>query len=182
MRTLARFLAGLLLAVVLPLASMPALSDEAAGSYRIANGDRLRITVYGHADLSGEFEVDGTGKLALPLIHSVAATGLTAQELSAAITARLRPDYLRDPQVSVEVMSYRPVYVLGEVQTPGSYPYANGMTVINAVAMAGGFTYRARKNAIHILRGIDAEQRKIDAAADTPVLPGDVIEVPERFF
>jgi polysaccharide export outer membrane protein len=82
----------------------------------------------------------------------------------------------------VEVLSYRPVYVLGEVQAPGSYPYANGMTVINAVAMAGGFTYRARKSAIHIRRGADAEQEEISADADTPVLPGDVIEVPERFF
>jgi polysaccharide export outer membrane protein len=183
LRSRTRHWAALALAALLPLTGHPVMAaDDTASSYRIATGDKLRITVYGHTDLSGEFEVDGAGRLSMPLIHSVPASGLTAQELGTAITARLKPDYLRDPQVSVEVLSYRPVYVLGEVQTPGSYPYASDMTVINAVALAGGFTYRARKTAIRIRRSANEKPQEIDAELDTPVLPGDVIEIPERFF
>lgn len=185
LRRLTRPVAALVLAALLPLASLPAMAADdvtADTSYRLRSGDKLRVTVFGHADLSGEFEVDGAGKLSLPLVQAVTAADLTARELAAAITAKLKPDYLRDPQVSVEILTYRPVYVIGEVQTPGSYPYASGMTVINAVALAGGFTYRARKTAIQILRGSDTSRQKIEAAPETPVLPGDVIEIPERFF
>lgn len=150
--------------------------------YHLTAGDKVRVTVYGHEDLSGEFDVDATGRLALPLIQQVGAAGLTLQELEQAITAKLQPDYLKSPRVSVEMINFRPFYIVGEVKTPGSYPYANGMTVINAVAVAGGFTYRARKGAITIRRGAAAEQIEIEAEEQTPVLPGDVIEIPERFF
>lgn len=159
------------------------LSQEAEESaYRLDAGDRVKVVVYGHEDLSGEFDVDGEGLVSLPLIQEVAAAGLSMRELEEAITNRLKPDYLKNPRVSVEVLNYRPFYILGEVKTPGSYPFVNGMTVINAVALAGGYTYRARSNKVVILRGASTEQEKIPAGPDTPVLPGDVIEVPERLF
>ncbi len=174
-------LAGLcfLLTAAIPVR---AAADLSVASYRLDGGDKVRVTVYGHEDLSGEFEVDGTGGLALPLAGTVRAAGLTAGELEAAIVGKLKPDYLRDPRVSVEILAYRPIYVIGEVQTPGSYPYASGMTAINAVALAGGYTYRARKSKVTIVRGTKQDQKTIKADPDTPLLPGDVIEVPERFF
>ena len=98
------------------------------------------------------------------------------------VAERLSPDYLKNPSVSVEVMNYRPFYIFGEVNAPGSYPYVNGMTVVNAVAVAGGYTYRARQGTAHITRAIDASRTPQDVDRDTPVLPGDVIEVPERYF
>ncbi len=124
---------------------------EEAG-YRLASGDRLKVTVYGHTDLSGEFDVDSQGNVALPLIQDVSVTGLTVEQFEASITDKLQPDYLKHPKVSVEVLSYRPFYILGEVKTPGSYPYVSGMTVLNAVALAGGYTYRAKTKAVLITR------------------------------
>lgn len=156
-------------------------ADEKA-DYRLAAGDTVRVTVYGHEDLSGEFEVDGTGRISLPLIRDVAAEGRSLLELEEIITAKLSPDYLKEPRVSAEVLNYRPFYIIGEVSEPGSYPYVNGMTVINAVAVAGGFTYRARKGRIRIVRESDDGTLELNAANDTVVMPGDVIEVPERFF
>ncbi len=156
---------------------------QADNSYRLGAGDRIRVTVFGHEDLSGEFELDGTGRVSLPLIRTVEAKGLTLSELEQAITNRLQPDFLKDPSVSVDVLNYRPFYIIGEVNEPGSYPYVNGMTVWNAVAMAGGFSYRAKKSEVEIKRGGDTAQTDWqEANPDTIVFPGDVIRVPERFF
>lgn len=155
---------------------------EAAEAYRLGAGDRVRVTVFGQEDLSGEFELDGAGRLSLPLIQRVQAAGLTLNELEAAIANKLKPDFLKNPRVSVEVLNYRPFYILGEVKNPGSYPYVNGMTVINAVALAGGYTYRAKENKVTIVRTGDIERKTISADHGTVVLPGDVIQVPERFF
>jgi len=156
-------------------------ADEGA-DYRLATGDTVRVTVYGHEDLSGEFEVDGAGRISLSLIGDVVAEGRSLQELEDVIADMLSPDYLKDPSVSAEVMNYRPFYIIGEVNEPGSYPYVNGMTVINAVAVAGGFTYRARKGRIRIVRESDDGTVELNASNATVVMPGDVIEVPERFF
>ena len=104
------------------------------------------------------------------------------QELEEIITDKLSPDYLKEPRVSAEVQNYRPFYIIGEVSEPGSYPYVNGMTVINAVAVAGGFTYRARKGRIRIARESGDVTTELEVSNDTVVMPGDVIEVPERFF
>jgi polysaccharide export outer membrane protein len=177
-RALAVILAGVLFAA----GRVAAGEAPADPLYRLAAGDRVKITVYGHEDLSGEFQVDGAGRLSLPLIRDIAAAGLSVRELEEAISAKLQPDYLKDPQVSAEVLNYRPFYIIGEVQSPGSYPYVSGMTVINAVAVAGGFTYRAKKDRVRIVRGGGDQKRRIEAAPDTVVLPGDVIEVSERFF
>jgi len=150
--------------------------------YKLATGDRLRVSVYGHEDLSGEFEVDAQGQLSLPLIQDIDAADKTLNQLELDITNKLKPDYLKNPRVSVEVLSYRPFYIVGEVNEPGSYPYVSGMTVINGVALAGGFTYRAQKTRIKIIRDRSTSKEELEASADTPVLPGDVIEIGERFF
>ncbi len=163
-------------------AASPASAPDSISAYTLGSGDKVRVTVFGHEDLSGEFEVDGSGNISLPLIRNVKAEGLTVRQLEQSITERLSPDYLINPSVSVEVLNYRPFYIYGEVTKPGSYPFVNGMTVVNAVAMAGGFTYRARTGSVRIVRAGDPQRKPVDADKDTPVLPGDIIEVPERYF
>lgn len=149
--------------------------------YRLGIGDRLRVTVFGHDDLSGEFEVSSNGSITLPLIGEVGAANLTLTELEQKITGKLRPDYLKNPQVSAEVLNYRPFYIIGEVRNPGDYPYVGGMRVVNAIAMAGGFTYRADEDGILVTRAA-GDGTQVEVSADAPIYPGDVIEVPERFF
>jgi len=150
--------------------------------YMLGAGDEVRVTVFGQDDLSGTFQVDGSGTISLPLIGKVKAGGRTVRETEIAIVGRLKPDYLKNPRVSLEVMNYRPFYIIGEVKKPGSYPYVNGMTVVNAIALGGGYTYRARENNIYLTRAKDQERKKQPASHDTLVLPGDIIEVPERYF
>lgn len=158
----------------------PALA-QGGDVYRLGSGDRLRITVYQEEDLSGEFEVSDTGDVSMPLIGGVGAAGRTIDELKDAIEIAFRDGYLRNPQVSIEVMNYRPFYVIGEVNEPGSYPYRSGLDVLTAVAMGGGFTFRADENDITIQRAGDPEN-EIPARKSTRVLPGDVIRVDERLF
>ena len=172
----------LALSVLLFLAIWVTTASAAGLDYKLGAGDRVKVTVFGHEDLSGEFEVDGSGQLSLPLIQDVDANGIELDELEERIIDKLRPDYLLNPQVSVEVLNYRPFYILGEVRVPGSYAYVNGMTVVNAVAMAGGFTYRAKETEVVIIRANDPSKSKARASQETTVLPGDVIEIPERFF
>ena len=185
MRTMLRptvhFLCGLIFGF-LSVAALAADQHTLDTTYRLSAGDKLRITVYGHEDLSGEFEVDATGHVSLPLIGDIEAVGKTANGLEIAITDALQPDFLKNPRVSAELLNYRPFYIFGEVNSPGGYPYTSGMTIISAVAVAGGFTYRARKNRIRIIRGSKDDQIELEGKDDTPILPGDVIEVPERFF
>jgi polysaccharide export outer membrane protein len=161
----------------------PAQESAVQPSYRLGAGDKLRITVFGQKDLTGTYQVDGAGLLSFPLVGQIPAGGLTADQLGQSLVSRLKPDYLKDPSVSVEVLTYRPFYVVGEVKTPGGYPYVANMTVLNAVALAGGFTYRARENSFYVTRSDkDGGKVKLDATPDTPVEPGDVITVRERYF
>ena len=164
-----------------PPQNLPPQAAADAG-YKLGSGDRVRITVFGHSDLSGEYLVDGAGVMAYPLIGTVQAGGLSARELQQVLTQRLQPDYLKNPNVSVEVLTYRPFYVVGEVKAPGSYAYVSGMTVLNAVALAGGFTYRAREDTFYITRSEGNGKVKIKVSVDTQVQPGDVITVRERYF
>ena len=178
--------AALLIGVPLVYASSvsvgSAAEPETITGYKLGSGDKIRVTVFGHEDLSGEFDVDGSGNVSLPLIRNVKAEGMTVGQLEQSIAERLSPDYLINPRVSVEVLNYRPFYIYGEVTKPGSYPFVNGMTVVTAVAMAGGFTYRARTSKVRIIHADDPSRTAKDADKDSPVLPGDVIEVPERYF
>lgn len=179
------WLAAMVLCVLGVLLLGSAVSGHAQGAepeYRLGPGDKVKVVVFGHEDLSGQAEVDGTGTVSLPLIRNIPAQGMTARDLEEEIANRLKPEYLLNPKVSVEVLTYRPFYIYGEVNKPGSYPYVNGMTVINAVALAGGFTYRARQSKVHITRANDPNKKSTDAGPETPVFPGDVIEVPERYF
>lgn len=159
---------------------MTAAAEGAA--YRLGSQDQIVVTVFGQEDLSGEFQVDGEGRVSLPLVGNVQLGDMTIREAEAAIADKLRPDYLRNPRVSVQVVNYRPFYILGEVKQPGGYPYVDGMTVVQAVALAGGYTYRADEDDVVIVRGGDRGRGKEKARQETRVMPGDIIEVPERFF
>lgn len=151
-------------------------------AYKLGTGDRLRITVFGEEDLTGEFDIDGTGVVAFPLIGNTLAAGVDVRALEKRIEDKLSDGYLMNPRVSIEVMNFRPFFILGEVNEPGSYPYVNGLTVINAVALAGGFTHRARTDTVIITRGKGEKKEEIEAGEDALVLPGDSIRVKERFF
>ncbi len=161
----------------------PGGAIDRSSDYKLGAGDRMRIIVYGQQNLTGEYALDGSGMLAFPLIGQVPAMGMTPAQLERAIVAKLHPDYLRNPSVSVEVMTRRPFYIVGEVKNPGSYPYVSGMIVINAIALAGGFTYRARESSFYIKRNDQSGQAgRITANQETLVQPGDVIMVRERYF
>ncbi len=175
-----RAIIAAVLAYALLLSGTPFGAEQV--EYSLGAGDRVRVTVFGHEDLSGEFDVGAAGTIAMPLIGEMRAAGLTPQQLQAAITQALRPDYLKNPRVGVDVLNYRPFYIIGEVKEPGSYPYVSGMRIVNAIALAGGFTYRADTDDLLIQRAGDPSGAKLDADPDTVVLPGDVIEVPERYF
>lgn len=157
------------------------LPPDADIDYELGSGDKLRVLVFGEQDLSGEFDVSGSGMVALPLIGQVRARGLTLSQFEDAVEEKLRDGYLTNPRVSVEVMNYRPFYIFGEVSEPGQYPYTSGMTVLNAVAVAGGYTYRANQNEVYITRG-EGDEVGYPASQSVKVLPGDVVRVPERFF
>jgi protein involved in polysaccharide export with SLBB domain len=156
--------------------------ESGVAGYRLGAGDRIRVTVFRHVDLSGEFQLDGAGNFAMPLVGEVQGGGMDTRQLETEIEKRLKEGgYLVNPQVGIEVLNYRPFYIIGEVNNPGSYQYVNGMTVINAVALAGGFTYRADEDDIIINRG-GSQGPEVEAMLDTEVLPGDIINVTERFF
>lgn len=150
--------------------------------YRLGSGDKLRVNVYNEEAISGEYEVDGSGNLSIKLIGTVSAKNMTLEEVSRVIEGRLKQGFLLNPQVSIDVLNYRPFYVLGEVKEPGKYPFVNGMSVLNAVALAGGYTYRAREGRVAVIRGNDPERREQQTDEHAAVMPGDIIRVPERFF
>ena len=149
--------------------------------YTLGSGDRLKITVFGEDDLSGEFQVDGSGRISFPLIGEVRARGLTLRQLESRLSEKLKDGYLVNPRISLEVLNYRPFYILGEVSSPGKYEYIAGINLYNAIAMAGGYTHRARKNRAEITR-INPDEVIEDADHSTVVLPGDVIYIRERLF
>lgn len=153
-----------------------------ATAYTLGNGDQLRITVFGQPDLSGQFEVDGAGAISLPLIGQMHAEGLTTRELEAEIVAKLDGDYILNPRVSAEVINYRPFYILGEVNKPGEYPYTSGLSVLNAVAAAGGFTYRANKKVVYIKSVDGTTEQSFTLDTQTQVNPGDTLRIGERIF
>lgn len=150
--------------------------------YTLDAGDRLRVTVFDQTDLSNTYAVDKGGFLALPLIGSVNARGKTTKQLEAAIAASLRKGFLRDPDVSVEVDRYRPFFIMGEVGTAGQYTYVPGMTVQNAIAIAGGFSARAEQGNTDITRQVNGQVMTGRVPISDPILPGDTIYVRERLF
>ncbi|MCP5364971.1 MAG: polysaccharide export protein [Hyphomicrobiales bacterium] len=175
---------GVFLLGLVSTVNLSARASEVETGYRLGAGDRIRVTVFGHEDLSGEFDVDGNGNVSLPLLREVSAQGKSTSELEATIADKLSPDYLVNPRVSVDLLTYRPFYIYGEVNNPGSYPYENGMTVRKAVATAGGYTYRARESKARITRSSSSKGEETFDLDDGPVsiYPGDVIKIPERYF
>lgn len=158
-------------------------SYAADSGYVLGSGDQLKITVFGETDLSGQYEIDGSGVVAFPLVGQVTAAGGTARELEKNIKSKLSDGYLKNPTVSVEVLTYRPFFILGEVKRPGSYAYKNGLNLLNAVALAGGYTYRAKSSVWVVTRSGDSNynEREVTDGAFR-IRPGDTIVIPERFF
>ena len=155
---------------------------QPTGPYRLASGDRLRVIVFGQDNLSNIYTVDGSGRISMPLIDAVEAQGRTTQQLEAAIAAKLRGGFLREPKVSVEVDTYRPFFVLGEVTNSGQFPFVPGMTVQTAVAIAGGFTPRGQRGWAEVTRLIEGQLVTASVPITYPVEPGDTIVIKERWF
>jgi polysaccharide export outer membrane protein len=150
--------------------------------YRLDSGDRLRISVFEQPGLTNSYTVDQAGYIAFPLIGQVAARGQTMPALEGAIASRLKQGYLRDPDVTIEVDRYRPVYVMGEVGRPGQYSYVPGLTAQNAIAIAGGFTPRGNQRDVDVTRKINDRVITGRSTISTPVMAGDTIYVRERLF
>ena len=148
----------------------------------IVAGDKVHVTVFGEDKLSGEYQVNTSGQIIMPLAGAVQAADLTEQALEVALRDKLKREYLRDPKVSVDMASLQPFYVLGEVEKPGEYSYKNGLNIWRALAMAGGQTYRASSSTVMVQRRGDAQWHEYDLAVDHLVDPGDLIKVPERWF
>ncbi|HEX7389605.1 MAG TPA: polysaccharide biosynthesis/export family protein [Acidiphilium sp.] len=166
-----------------PGSGLPLLPPAEPGPYRLGPGDVLRITVFGQKQLSADYRVGASDAVDIPLLGPVRAGGRTAGGLARAIAALLRRrGMLVDPEVAVEVKNYRPFSILGEVNKPGQYPFEPGMTVLEAVALAGGFTYRAAESEVEVIRVRHGRARAFRAPADALIIPGDVIRVFERHF
>jgi len=152
-------------------------------AYTVGQGDRLQVGIFGEPTLTGEYAVDGTGTISMPLLRSVRVVGLTTRQVAQRITTKLRKKFLRNPNVSVEVTTFRPFYILGEVTNSGQYPYVDGMDVQTAVAIAGGFTPRARQTRFKVTRKDANNTSRTLTLRRTAILqPGDTIVVKERFF
>lgn len=160
----------------------PATAAASDYIYRLGADDRVRITVYGEPTLSGEYAVNTEGQISFPLVGMVKAGGLTLSELTTQLTAALGKGYFKDPHLVVDMVAYRPIYVLGEVNKAGQYPYVAGMTVLGAVASAGGFTYRANQKTVMIRHNGRPSEVLTSLTANLIVYPGDTIRIRERHF
>ncbi|WP_274424712.1 polysaccharide biosynthesis/export family protein [Chelativorans sp. YIM 93263] len=160
----------------------PAFHEALYQPYLIGAGDQLRITVLGQGELTNSYSVDQSGNVAFPIVGSVPARGRTAAQIEKTIAQKLRGGYLRDPDVTVEVAQYRPIFVMGEVGEPGQYSFVPGMTVQKAIAVGGGFTPRAEQANVDVTREINGEVMTGRVFISDPLMPGDTIYVRERLF
>ncbi|MEO1475112.1 MAG: polysaccharide biosynthesis/export family protein [Pseudomonadota bacterium] len=165
------------------VADLPPTVGNANDAYTLGNGDRLRVTVFGEPELSGEYLVDGTGLVSLPLVGEIPAVGTTVRDFQQEVERQLiEKELLVTPRVSAEVINFRPYYILGEVGRPGEYPYTDALTVMNAVATAEGFTYRANRRMVFI-RGVnETQERSVRLSPTLRVQPGDTIRIGDRIF
>lgn len=150
--------------------------------YALGPGDRLRIVVFGEPALTGEYAVDGAGAIAYPLLGQIVAAKKTTSALRAEITTQLGAQYVREPRVSVEVVNYRPIYILGEIARPGEFAFIEGLTAYALVAKAGGFTYRANQKVVFIRHEGQSAERAYALSGAVPIRPGDTIRIGERYF
>ena len=145
-------------------------------------GDKIRVTVFGEDRLTGEYQIDAAGFVSLPLAGTVKAAGLSKQEMEQALAKKFSSEYLRNPKVTVDVSSYRPFYIMGEITKPGEYPYKDGLNVMSAIALAGGATYRAQQSTVQIQHVGESAFRDYPMSPTIPVLPGDLVRLPQRYF
>lgn len=166
-----------------PSVDAPMKIQSPTEGYVLEPGNRIRLTVFNEPTLSGDFALDPSGNIALPLVGNIPASGVTASVVARRVEEILRRNnYMQDPRAAVEVLVFRPFYVLGEVRQPGEFPYTSGMTVLSAIARAGGYDYRAREGQVLLVRQEKDEQMEYRAVERTPILPGDIIKVLERRF
>lgn len=159
---------------------LPDLPKDPGSPYSLAAGDVLLITVFGESELTGTYSVSDTGFIVMPLVGSVRAQGRTPDQLQKALVEGLSVRAVKSPNVTVQIKDYRPFFILGEVKNPGSYAYVPNMTVLTAVAIAGGFTFRASEGDVAVTRSIEGKPRESRASRESRVLPGDVVYVYER--
>ncbi len=194
-KTLATFLAAFLLLMLNGCDSTPVLGPGivtdayvsapggATGAIKLQAGDKIKVTVFGEDKLTGEYDIDPGGSVSLPLAGTVQAAGLTKQELEQLLSKKLSSgNYLKNPKVTVDIATFRPFYVLGEVEKPGEYQYRGGLNVLSAIAVAGGSTYRASRSRVLIQRVGEQGFSEYDMSPAIPIYPGDLIRVPERYF
>lgn len=193
-RRISGFLAGLAVASLVltgcqqtvgsfPDEVAPNSAINATEGYQLEPGNRVRVTVFNEPSLSGDFTLDPIGNINMPLVGNVPSAGLTGKQLAGRVEEYLsRNRFVQTPNVSVEVQTFRPFYVMGEVRQPGEFQYNSGMTVLSAIARAGGYDYRARVEEVVLVRMIDGKQVEYRANERTPILPGDIIKVLERRF
>ncbi|MCB9964161.1 MAG: polysaccharide export protein [Rhodospirillales bacterium] len=162
----------------------PAAADGKGADrlYKLSPGDSISVSVYGEKDLSGTFNINGDGAVSFPLIGIVRLENLNAYEAQLLLEQKLKEGYLRDPSVSVEIMDYRPFSVLGEVNSAGNYKFSEGLVVADAIALAGGFTYRAQRDQFEVLRRSESGWQRVFIGVGDSVYPGDVLYVRERLF
>jgi polysaccharide export outer membrane protein len=183
-RRVALLLPLALLACADPTAGLPPLPEEARSGYRLGPEDQVKVTVFNDPRLTGEFRITDAGMLALPLVGSVQAAGRTTTQVERAVERVMaQRNLFRDPSVAIQVIEYRPVFVLGQVERGGRFPYQPGMTALSAVAVAGGFNYRALQDSMSVTRiGEDGRAQEFRATRQTLLQPGDVVTVFERRF
>lgn len=159
-----------------------AAASAASVSPQLQPGDKISVTVFGEDKLSGDFEINPGGLVSLPLAGTVKAAGLTQSQLEIELARKFRGEYLRNPKVTVTISAFRPIYIVGEVVKPGEHAYKNGLNVLMALAIAGGTTYRGSRTTVLIQRAGETGMREYPMEASVPVLPGDLIRVPMRYF
>ncbi len=165
-----------------PLPMRPALDDPSRPDYVLGTGDKVKIIVYGEDDLGGTFQIDARGYVQLPLVGALAAAGGTGTELASRYGSALSDGFVISPKVAVEVTQYRPFYVIGEINRPGQFDFANGMTATDAVALAGGYTIKAVSSSVYIRHANEKDEHEEPVDASTRILPGDVVRVPATTF
>jgi protein involved in polysaccharide export with SLBB domain len=163
-------------------AERQALQQAAAGSPRLQAGEKIHVTVFGEASLSGDYQIDPSGFVSLPLAGTIKAAGLSQQQLEQDLAQKFSSGYLKNPKITVSISEFRPFYIVGEVEKPGAYPYNGGLQVLSAIAIAGGTTYRANQSYVLVQHPGESSMREYDMSAPIPILPGDIIQIPRRYI
>lgn len=158
------------------------LAAAASAPPQLQPGDKIKVDVYGEDKLSGDYQLDQSGQISVPLAGTIEAKGLTQNELEQLLAKKFRSEYLKNPKVTVTIATLQPYFIVGEVKNPGQFPYKPGLNVLTALAIAGGPTYRASTSSVQIQRRSESAMHDYPMSASIPILPGDLIRVPERYF